>query len=169
VHERLRGEADPALSQYFLVSPEKLAAVVRAAGIRPSDHVAELGAGAGTVARCLPPSASLTLVELDPRFAARLREEFPAARVIEGDALSSIREMRFDVLIGNLPHGVTDELLPMLRRLCFRTAVLSASPAARLDDLGPGLTWSDVTTTGGDDFVPPQPVRSRVVRIQRES
>jgi 16S rRNA A1518/A1519 N6-dimethyltransferase RsmA/KsgA/DIM1 with predicted DNA glycosylase/AP lyase activity len=169
VHDDLRGEADPALSQYFLVSPEKLELVVRAAAIGPSDRVVELGAGAGTVARCLPPCASLTLVELDPRFAVRLRQEFPAARVIEGDALSSIRELGFDVLIGNLPHAVTDELLPLLGHLSFRTAVLSASPAAPLDRLSPGLTWADVTTTGGDDFVPRQPVRSRVVRIQRES
>jgi hypothetical protein len=121
------------------------------------------------VARCLPPCASLTLVELDPRFAARLRREFPAARVIEGDALSSIRELGFDVLIGNLPHAVTGQLLALLSSLSFRTAVLSASPAARLDGLGPGLTWSEVTTTGGDDFVPSQPVRSRIVRIERES
>jgi 16S rRNA A1518/A1519 N6-dimethyltransferase RsmA/KsgA/DIM1 with predicted DNA glycosylase/AP lyase activity len=167
VHEELRSAADPALSQYFLVSPEKLAAVVRAAGVRPPDRVAELGAGAGTVARCLPPCASLTLVELDPRFAARLREAFPAARVIEGDALAAVRELESDVLVGNLPHAVTDRLLAILPELPFRTAVLSASPAAPLDALGPGFAWSEVTTTTGDDFVPPQPSISRIVRITR--
>jgi 16S rRNA A1518/A1519 N6-dimethyltransferase RsmA/KsgA/DIM1 with predicted DNA glycosylase/AP lyase activity len=53
--------ADPKLGQHFLVSPEKLAKLVAAAGIRPTDDVLEVGAGIGTVARALPESRSLTV------------------------------------------------------------------------------------------------------------
>jgi 16S rRNA A1518/A1519 N6-dimethyltransferase RsmA/KsgA/DIM1 with predicted DNA glycosylase/AP lyase activity len=148
------------LSQYFLTAPGKLAALVDAAGIRPTDRVVELGAGAGTVAAALPPCTSLTLVELDPRYAAELRRRFPGAAVVEGDALELVERLPCDVLLGNLPHDVTDRLLPMLPRLRFRTAVVSAAPGAE-----PPLPWTEVTRTSGADFVPFQPVESRVLRI----
>ncbi len=61
----IAAQADPQLGQHFLVSPEKLAKLVSAAGIRPADDVLEVGAGIGTVAKELPRSRSLTLVELD--------------------------------------------------------------------------------------------------------
>ena len=148
------------LSQYFLTAPGKLALLVGAAGIRPTDRVVELGAGAGTVAAALPPSVSLTLVELDPRYAAELRRRFPGAAVVEGDALELAARLPCDVLLGNLPHDVTDRLLPLLPRLEFRTAVLSTSP-----DAVPPLPWTEVTRTSGADFVPFQPAESRIVRI----
>jgi 16S rRNA A1518/A1519 N6-dimethyltransferase RsmA/KsgA/DIM1 with predicted DNA glycosylase/AP lyase activity len=162
VHDDLRAAADPSLSQYFLVAPDKLAAVVDAAGIRPTDHVVELGAGAGTVALSLPACASLTLVELDGRFAGRLRRTVPHARIVEADALAVIRKLPCDVLIGNLPHAVTDELIALLPQLTFRTAVLSVRESARP---GPGWGWTEVAVTSGEDFVPPQPIASKIVRI----
>ena len=57
--------ADPELGQHFLVSAEKLSKLVAAAGITPADDVLEVGAGIGTVARALPKSRSLTVVEFD--------------------------------------------------------------------------------------------------------
>jgi 16S rRNA A1518/A1519 N6-dimethyltransferase RsmA/KsgA/DIM1 with predicted DNA glycosylase/AP lyase activity len=157
--------ADPNLGQYFLVSPQKLAKVVSAAGIRPTDDVIEVGAGVGTVARVLPESRSLTLVEFDGRLLGLLRQNAPHAHVIHGDALEIIRTIAFDVLIGNLPHGVTESLLAMLPGLSFRTAVLSVAESADLGQLGANLAWSDVATVTGDDFLPPQPGISRIVRV----
>jgi hypothetical protein len=157
--------ADPQLGQHFLVSPQKLSALVTAAGIRPTDDVLEAGAGIGTVARELPPSRSLTLVELDERFIAFLRQSAPHAKVVQGDALAIIREASFDVLIGNLPHAVTAKLLKFLPTLSFRTAVLAVAESADLDCLGTGFSWSEVTRVTGDDFLPPQPSISRIVQI----
>ena len=159
--------ADPNLGQYFLVSPEKLAKVVSAAGINPTDDVVELGAGVGTVARVFPESRSLTLVEFDGRLLDLLRQNVPHAHVIHGDALEIISTIAFDVLIGNLPHGVTESLLTMLSDLSFRTAVLSVAESADLGQLGADLAWSDVETVTGDDFLPPQPGVSRIVRVAR--
>jgi 16S rRNA A1518/A1519 N6-dimethyltransferase RsmA/KsgA/DIM1 with predicted DNA glycosylase/AP lyase activity len=163
--DEIAAQADPVLGQHFLVSPEKLAKLVAAAGIRPTDNVVELGAGAGTVARELPRPGSLTLIEFDSRLLGFLRQNVPYAHVVHGDALEIVRTISFDVLIGNLPHQVTDMLLEMMPRLSFRTAVLSVSESADLDRLGTGFAWSEVATTTGDDFVPPQLAVSRLVRI----
>jgi Tetratricopeptide repeat len=49
--------------------------------------------------------------------------------------------------------------------LSFRTAILSVAESADLDSLGPGFSWSEVTRTTGDDFLPPQPSVSRIVKV----
>jgi 16S rRNA A1518/A1519 N6-dimethyltransferase RsmA/KsgA/DIM1 with predicted DNA glycosylase/AP lyase activity len=161
----IAAHADPALGQHFLVSAEKLSELVSAAGIRATDDVLEVGAGIGTVARELPTSRSLTVVEFDGRLLASLQQNVPRARVIHGDALDLISAISFDVLIGNLPHRVSESLIGILSSLSFRTAVLSVGESLDLDRLGRGFSWSEVTRATGDDFLPPQAAVSRIVRI----
>jgi 16S rRNA A1518/A1519 N6-dimethyltransferase RsmA/KsgA/DIM1 with predicted DNA glycosylase/AP lyase activity len=148
-----------------LVSAEKLSKLVAAAGIISTDDVLEVGAGIGTVARVLPKARSLTVVELDARFTGFLRENVPHAKVVQGDALEIIRGASFDVLIGNLPHAVTESLLKLIPDLSFRTAVLSMGESADLAFLGSGFSWSEVTRTTGDDFLPSQPEVSRIIKV----
>ena len=157
--------ADPKLGQHFLVSPAKLSRLVAAAGIRPTDDVLEVGAGIGTVARELPRSRSLTLVELDKRFTGLLRQNVPHAKVMQGNALDIVLEASFDVLIGNLPHAVTASLLDLLPSLSFRAAVLAVAESADLDSLGSRFSWSEIERVTGDDFLPPQPSVSRIVKV----
>jgi 16S rRNA A1518/A1519 N6-dimethyltransferase RsmA/KsgA/DIM1 with predicted DNA glycosylase/AP lyase activity len=157
--------AEPKLGQHFLVSSEKLSKLVAAAGIRPTDDVLEVGAGIGTVARALPESRSLTVVELDERFIPSLRQNVPRAKVLQGNALEVIQLFSFDVLIGNLPHTVTESLLKLMPSLTFRTAVLAVGESANLDALGSAFSWSEVSRISGDDFLPPQPSVSRIVRV----
>jgi 16S rRNA A1518/A1519 N6-dimethyltransferase RsmA/KsgA/DIM1 with predicted DNA glycosylase/AP lyase activity len=157
--------ADPEFEQHFLVSPEKLSQLVTAAGIRAGDDVIEVGAGVGTVARALPRSRSLTVVELDDRLLAHLRRNVPHANVVQGDALEIISTMSFDVLIGNLPHRVTEALLQVMPALSFRTAVLAVGETTDLGQLGTAFSWSEVTRITGNDFVPPQSGVSRIVRV----
>jgi 16S rRNA A1518/A1519 N6-dimethyltransferase RsmA/KsgA/DIM1 with predicted DNA glycosylase/AP lyase activity len=157
--------ADPEFEQHFLVSPQKLSQLVTAAGIRAGDDVIEVGAGVGTVARVLPRSRSLTVVELDDRLLAHLRRNVPHANVVQGDALEIISTMSFDVLIGNLPHRVTEALLRVMPVLSFRTAVLAVGETTDLGRLGTAFSWSEVTRITGDDFVPPQSGVSRIVRV----
>ena len=161
----IAAHADLLLAQHFLVSPEKLAKLVAAAGIRPADDVLEVGAGIGTVARVLPECRSLTLLELDERLTGFLRQNVPHAKVLQGDALNVIQALSFDVLIGNLPNTVTESLLGLMPRLSFRTAVLAVGESADLDVLGLGFSWSEVTRITGDDFLPPQRTVSRIVRV----
>jgi 16S rRNA A1518/A1519 N6-dimethyltransferase RsmA/KsgA/DIM1 with predicted DNA glycosylase/AP lyase activity len=163
--DEIAAQANPALGQHFLVSVDKLSKLVAAAGIRPEDDVVELGAGVGTVARQLPRSRSLTVVEFDSRLLRFLRQNVPYAHVIHGDALEVVGAISFDVLIGNLPHRVTESLLEILPGLSFRAAVLSVGESADLDQLRPGLIWSEVATVTGDDFLPPQSSVSRLIKV----
>jgi 16S rRNA A1518/A1519 N6-dimethyltransferase RsmA/KsgA/DIM1 with predicted DNA glycosylase/AP lyase activity len=157
--------ADPEFEQHFLVSPEKLSKLVSAAGIRPTDDVLEVGAGIGTVARELPRSRSLTVVELDDRLSGYLRQNVPHANVVQGDALEIVSTISFDVLIGNLPHRITESLLKIIPSLSFRTAVLAVGETTNLDQLRTNFSWSEVTRITGDDFLPPQLGVSRIVRV----
>jgi 16S rRNA A1518/A1519 N6-dimethyltransferase RsmA/KsgA/DIM1 with predicted DNA glycosylase/AP lyase activity len=163
--EEIFAIADAAKGQYFLTAPDKLALLVQAAGIRPTDHVVEIGAGIGTVARTLPPCASLTLIELDSRFTDTLRANVPHAQVIQGDGLTLLHSLRCDVLLSNLPAPVTESLIGLLPDLQFRTAVISMSTNTPLDRLKPHFDCETLAFVGGDDFQPPQPVQSRLVKI----
>lgn len=161
----IAARADPQLQQHFLVSAEKLSKLIAAAGILPTDDVLEVGAGIGTVARALPKSKSLTVMELDERLIGFLRQSVPHARVIQGDALELIQMVPFDVLIGNLPNMVTESLLTLMPKLSFRTAILAIGESTDLNQLGRAFSWSDVTRITGDDFIPPQPSVSRIVKV----
>jgi 16S rRNA A1518/A1519 N6-dimethyltransferase RsmA/KsgA/DIM1 with predicted DNA glycosylase/AP lyase activity len=157
--------ADPERGQHFLVSGEKLSKLIEAAGITPDDAVLEVGAGIGTVARNLPPCRSLTVVELDTKFIDFLRANVPHATVLQGDALEIVRTLPFDVLLGNLPHAVTESLLKILPSLSFRTAVIAVSESTSLDSLAPRFSWTEVTRNTGNDFLPPQSSVSRLMRV----
>jgi hypothetical protein len=85
--------------------------------------------------------------------------------ITQGDALEIIRSISFDVLIGNLPHAVTESLLMLMPSLSFRTAILAVGESADLGKLGPAFSWSEVTRITGDDFLPPQPGVSRIVKV----
>jgi 16S rRNA A1518/A1519 N6-dimethyltransferase RsmA/KsgA/DIM1 with predicted DNA glycosylase/AP lyase activity len=161
----IAANANPKLQQHFLISAQKLDKLVSAAGIRPTDDVLEVGAGIGTVARQLPRSRTLTLLELDDRLIGFLRENVPHANVVQGDALDMIRLMSFNVLIGNLPNTVTESLLGLLPALKFRVAVLAVGETTDLDQLAPKFSWSEVTRITGNDFIPPQRSVSRIVRV----
>ncbi|MGH3403553.1 MAG: rRNA adenine N-6-methyltransferase family protein [Streptosporangiaceae bacterium] len=157
--------ADPKFQQHFLVSAEKLSKLIAAADIRPTDDVVEVGAGIGTVAREIPRSRSLTVIELDERLIGFLRQNVPHATVIQGNALEVIQGVPFDVLIGNLPNTVTESLLTLIPSLSFRTAILAVGESTNLDKLGNAYSWSEVTRITGDDFLPSQPSVSRIVRV----
>jgi protein-L-isoaspartate O-methyltransferase len=164
-HAELAEIADSRLEQHFLISPEKLGQVVAAAGIRESDDVVEVGAGAGTVAVALPRGRSLTLIELDTRLTNLLREHVPDARVLQGDALELLREVPCDVLVSNLPHDVTEELLPSLEGIPFRVALVTVGESTDLSQIEHCFAWREVTRITGDDFVPPQIGVSRIIRL----
>lgn len=161
------GLADAERDQYFLSAPDKLALLVQAAGIRPTDDVVEIGAGIGSVARSLPESASLTLVELDGRFTDILKDRVPQAVVIQGDALALIRELPCDVLLSNLSREPTRELIEILPHLNVRTAVVATGENPGLDLLKEHFTVEVLTEISGDDFKPAQPVKSLLVKLSR--
>lgn len=142
-------------------------ALVEAAGIAPTDRVLELGSGGGTVAAVLPPCA-LTLVELDARLAAGLHTRFPGAVVLQADALEALGRTDADIILANLPHTLTEAVLACLGEKTFRRALIAVhegDDVARLERVAGGrLRLEPLFTLAGDDFTPPQPFGSRMVR-----
>ena len=121
-----------ARSQHFLRSPRLAAAIVAEADVRPDDLVLDVGAGSGRLTEPLAASgARVRAIEVDPAWAAHLRDRFrgaPNVTVVEADALRArLPDEPFRV-VANLPFHVTT---PILRRLLDDPAV----PLARADVL----------------------------------
>jgi 23S rRNA (adenine-N6)-dimethyltransferase len=118
VAERRAVRAPRAGGQHFLRSPRLAAELVRDAAVGRSDLVVELGAGSGRLTAALADRAgSVQAIELDPLWAARLRQRFadrPNVRVIEADAVRwPLPEAPFGV-VANVPF---DRTTAILRRL----------------------------------------------------
>lgn len=161
-------EPSHSMAQYFLRNPEKIELMVSSGRVMPTDCVAELGAGIGSVARHIPRAQSLTLVELDERLATILRNDFserPDVTVHQGDAIAWLAEHDVDVIFSNLPFFLTDELLDVFAEKDFRTALVAMPPEHSLDDWKDRLRFTDVEVNEGSDYFPPQPVASKVVRV----
>jgi 23S rRNA (adenine-N6)-dimethyltransferase len=91
---------------------------VRGVEVCSTDHVVEIGAGAGRLTRPLAREALLvTAIELDPAFAARLRVTFADTgnvHVVHGDAMTARWPSTRWRAFGNVPFAITT---PLLRRL----------------------------------------------------
>lgn len=160
------------MEQYFLTNAEKLEVLVRAAEIGPNDRVLELGAGGGTVAAVLPP-CELTLVELEPRLAETLREQFPNAAVLQEDALEMLEHLQADVILSNLPHALTTDILKILSRKTFRRALVAVHAeddvAALSRLMGGKYRLESILTLEKVDFTPTQPFRSSVLKVHKRA
>jgi phosphatidylethanolamine/phosphatidyl-N-methylethanolamine N-methyltransferase len=108
--------------------------VVRHAWPAPGRAVLELGTGTGVLARAFLAAGlnqeRLILVEIDPRLAAHLRREFPAATVIEGDAreLASLLPERWLGRVGSVVCGIPLVLLPIAEQRRFIDAMTAVAP-----------------------------------------
>jgi 23S rRNA (adenine-N6)-dimethyltransferase len=118
VAARRARRAPRAGGQHFLRSPRLAAELVHDAVVEPTDWVVDLGAGSGRLTAALAACAGrVDAVELDPVWAARLRDRFagrPNVRVIEGDAARArLPDVAFRVL-ANLPFNRTGAIMRRL-------------------------------------------------------
>jgi 16S rRNA A1518/A1519 N6-dimethyltransferase RsmA/KsgA/DIM1 with predicted DNA glycosylase/AP lyase activity len=160
-------ETNAELDQHFLSNSAKIALLIEAAGIRPTDHVVEAGAGIGTVAERVPPCQRLTVIEYDINLVPYLRKRVPHAQVIQGDAVISLPTLRCDVLLSNLPSRLTGPLVALLPRLDFRVAAITVSSIDELTALTGVFTIERVTVLEPDDFRPQQSAKAEIVRVAR--
>ncbi|HKV53933.1 MAG TPA: 16S rRNA (adenine(1518)-N(6)/adenine(1519)-N(6))-dimethyltransferase RsmA [Candidatus Binataceae bacterium] len=118
-----------ARGQNFLVQRAVAEQIVEALEIRADDALIEIGPGLGILTEAIRASApgKLTLVEIDPRLAARLAMRFAGDRrtaVINRDFLTlepaELGPGRLKV-VGNLPFNVAAAIL---RRLCDYQAII---------------------------------------------
>ena len=116
---------DPRLGQNFLIDPEALERVVRAAELDPADCVLEIGAGVGTLTvRLARDARRVVAVELDRRLIAPLCEvvrnvlhvEVIHADVMQLDLGSVLRGNPFRV-VANIPYQITSHLIRRLMEM----------------------------------------------------
>ncbi|HTZ69823.1 MAG TPA: 16S rRNA (adenine(1518)-N(6)/adenine(1519)-N(6))-dimethyltransferase RsmA, partial [Acetobacteraceae bacterium] len=112
--------ARKSLGQHFLLDENLCAKIARQAGDLAGRHVVEVGPGPGGLTRALlaGPAANVTVVEIDPRAAAAMRdlaEAFPERlRVVEADALRADLAALVPAprqIVANLPYNVGSALL----------------------------------------------------------
>ena len=182
------------LGQHFLLDPNLLDRIVRAAAPLEGAHVIEIGPGPGGLTRALLASdaASVTAIEIDRRAVAaigELRATHPARlRIIEMDArradLAALAAPR--VIVANLPYNIGTALLVgwlqqadlfqsmtlmFQQEVAERIVAAPGSPAyGRLAVLA-GLTARAeiVMRVPAAAFTPPPKVASAVVRLTPRS
>lgn len=114
------------LGQCFLTDPRIAQRIVGLAQLDPTARVMEIGPGRGILTRVLAAHAGeVTAVEIDPRWHARLTEEFAGrdhVHIVLGDALEYPFESLVApfTLVANLPYYVSTPIL-------FRVLALRAS------------------------------------------
>lgn len=116
------------LGQNFVVDPNTISRIVRAAGVGPDDVVVEVGPGLGSLTLgLLPHVAAVTAIEID----ARLADELPATiadrapelagrlTVVTADALriTELPGPAPTALVANLPYNIA---VPVLLQLLAR-------------------------------------------------
>lgn len=158
--------AQAEMDQYFLRNIEKIRLILNAAAITTDTHVVEVGAGIGSVAKHLPPSKSLTLIDLDPDLIKILRYQFPRATVLETDAVAAVRSLSFDILVSNLPFFLTEQILSGLCNVSFRRAVMSVHVDDEFGRFDNQLTISVLGVLNEDDFFPRQPFKSKLILVE---
>ncbi|MCX7750210.1 MAG: 16S rRNA (adenine(1518)-N(6)/adenine(1519)-N(6))-dimethyltransferase RsmA [Candidatus Bipolaricaulota bacterium] len=112
----------PELGQHFLVDENVLRRIVELAEPRPEETAVEVGAGAGTLTAALAPHVrKLVAVEVDRRLIPLLEETvapFRNVRVLPADFRAVDLRSFGDrlLLVGNLPYGITSDVLLKLLR-----------------------------------------------------
>ncbi len=110
------------LGQNFVIDPNTVRRIVRAAEVGPDDHVVEVGPGLGSLTLALLPQvASVTAVEVDPVLAAELpstvARHAPAyvdrLTVVTADALrlEALPGPAPTALVANLPYNISVPVL----------------------------------------------------------
>jgi 16S rRNA (adenine1518-N6/adenine1519-N6)-dimethyltransferase len=110
------------LGQNFVVDPNTIRRIVRAAELDSNDSVLEVGPGLGSLSLGLLPAASgLTAIELDARLASELGRTVASVspkfcdrlRVINADALTvtELPDPQPTALVANLPYNVAVPVL----------------------------------------------------------
>lgn len=103
------------LGQHFLTDPRLLGRIADALGAGAGDTVLEIGPGPGGLTAALAERAGrLVAIEKDRHLIPSLRARFPAAAIVEADALDAdwraLAGPRF-LVTGNIPYNITSPLI----------------------------------------------------------
>lgn len=105
------------LGQHFLKDGNMIRKIVDSLQVLPSDHLIEIGPGAGALTELLYQRYErLTVIEIDNRMVELLRKKYPGLHIAEEDILKIDWSMILDSerdnhVIGNLPYYITSQIL----------------------------------------------------------
>lgn len=118
---------DVSRDQHFMEDREILKRMVSLGVLKPRDSVLEIGPGTGNLTKhILRKGAKVTAVESDKRFKPLLERELGGkVRLIFGNALKTMENVKFNKLISNLPYSICEPLVNILTKTGFDLAVLS--------------------------------------------
>ena len=121
--DRERSAKQRALGQHFLTDASAVERLFAALDIAASDHVLEIGPGAGALTmRLVNEAGSVVAVEVDRDLATSLEKRLPDADIVCADALKADLAGLLDRagerrrrVVGNLPYNIAS---PLILRLC---------------------------------------------------
>lgn len=176
--------------QHFLTDANILHKIVREIGLKPNDHVVEIGPGQGALTDYLLQILThLDVVELDRDLVVFLREKYTSEQltVHAGDALffdySALSKKPSDLrIVGNLPYNISTPLLfhlfshnPVIHDMHFMlqkevvlrlTAETNTQNYGRLSIMAQYFCDNDyLFTVPPHVFNPPPKVDSAIVRL----
>ena len=178
-----------AMGQHLLVDRTALDRIVDSAHLQPTDHVLEVGPGAGVLtAELVRRAQRVVAVEVDPRMVGVLRETVPAPNleIVQADALTADVGQLFGgapfKLVANLPYSVATPLLrsllyqPPERRPTLIVVMIQLEVAERLaaqpGDMSLLAVQAQIVADiellfrlAPESFFPPPEVRSAVIRV----
>lgn len=103
------------IASFVPSSPYLAGAMLKGIDFTRADCIVELGAGTGPITSQLvkraKPGCRLIINELDPDFCARLRQKFPTADIVEGDA-AALEDSLKERGIGKVDHVLSGLPLP---------------------------------------------------------
>lgn len=181
-----------ALGQHFLTDASAVERLFAALDVEASDHVLEIGPGAGVLtARLVHEAGSVVAIEVDRDFAGSLEKRLPEADIVCADALKAdlggllgrAGERRRRV-VGNLPYNIAS---PLILRLFDDDVIaedmhfmVQAEVARRLAAAPGSKAYGRLSVIaqwhchiellfelGPESFSPPPKVRSAFVRLKR--
>jgi 16S rRNA (adenine1518-N6/adenine1519-N6)-dimethyltransferase len=121
--KKLTARTRQPLGQHFLVDIGVRDRIIDSLGLQSADHVVEIGAGRGYLTEALAPCVKrLWAIEIDPRYALRLKTQFinsSVVEVLEGDFLRiDLRSLAAQMdkvgklrVVGNLPYFISSPIL----------------------------------------------------------
>jgi 16S rRNA (adenine1518-N6/adenine1519-N6)-dimethyltransferase len=113
------------LGQHFLVNPDFIEKMVKAAELKEKDVVLEIGPGTGFLTRELIKHCKVEAVELDAKMAKLLRQEIKHSNfhLIEGDFLK-VKLPSFNKIVACPPFNISTEIMLKLFQAKIDSAVL---------------------------------------------
>ncbi len=143
------------LDQHFLKNRKFVEIELKAADIKKTETVLEIGPGLGVITEELVKTAGkVVAVEYDKRFAEHIRENYPKVNLITGDAVK-VDFPDFDKCVSNLPYSISSPIIIKLGKLGkFAVLMLQKEFAERLIAKPGEKNYSRLSLMANYFFVP---------------